>query len=284
MKNYQYQIIRYIHDRFTSEFVNVGIILFNPEEKFLKACFIGKYGRVSQFFNNINGHHLLTALKSIEREIDKLAKKIEEPSVKDKNLDELVSLILPKDDSALIASELLKGLDIDCDSAIYDLYERIVNKYSDDLNEEKRDDKYVWKKIYKQYFDKYNITKNLKPHSVKTSFDTINFDKAWKNDIWHCYETVSFDLKRIDSIRNKVYKWSGILNELEKSDEKIALHFLTSSPARHRDIEHFINETLIRDKENLNVSLVKEDEAEQFAQKLNEEIKAHYSLEDEPEF
>ena len=35
MKPFEYQIVRYLHDRVTGEFVNVGIILFAPEERLL---------------------------------------------------------------------------------------------------------------------------------------------------------------------------------------------------------------------------------------------------------
>ena len=31
MKPYQYQVIRYTHDRVTGEFVNVGVVLYVPE-------------------------------------------------------------------------------------------------------------------------------------------------------------------------------------------------------------------------------------------------------------
>jgi len=63
MKKYQFQIVRYIHDRISGEFVNVGIIVYMPESRFLKSRFINKFSRISQLFVDVNGHSLLGALK-----------------------------------------------------------------------------------------------------------------------------------------------------------------------------------------------------------------------------
>ena len=94
-------------------------------------------------------------------------------------------------------------------------------------------DQYVWSKIYKRYFDQQGIIKQLKKHSFVTEKDTIEFDKSWKNGVWNCYQTLSLDLKTEDSIKSKVYKWFGILKQLETSEEQINLFFLHQ---RHTNI------------------------------------------------
>ena len=40
------------------------------------------------------------------------------------------AVILPKDDSALECSEIFYGIDIDFDSALSDLFNRLINKYN----------------------------------------------------------------------------------------------------------------------------------------------------------
>ena len=45
MKTYELQVLRYHHDIVTGEFVNVGIVLFNKEMKFLKGAVTHKYAR-----------------------------------------------------------------------------------------------------------------------------------------------------------------------------------------------------------------------------------------------
>ncbi len=278
MRKYQYQIVRYIHDRVTSEFVNVGIVVFQPETKYLSCKFLTKYGRISQFFNEINGHFIISTLRQIEKEINRISRTTNELFFNFSQISEITNSIMPKDDSAIEFTEILYGIDIKPEIALNDLYKRLVNKYLIEQDKEIFDDKYVWKNIYKNYFDKYGITKNLKQHSVKTLHDTLEFDKAWKNGIWHCYQTLSFDLKKEDSIKNKVYKWSGIINELENSNENLHLYILTNSPKRHKTVEKFIEETLSnRSKKSVSVSVVYENQAEKFAKEISEEIEMHNS-------
>ncbi len=276
MKKIQYQIVRYLHDRVSAEFVNVGIIVYQPETKFLQGKFINKFSRLTRFFTDINGKYLLSTIRHFEREIDIKAQRLDELFSNYASLKEITNSILPHDDSSLICSELSFSIDVDPQSTLDDLFERLINKYVHENDKEYHDDKYVWKKIYKKYFDKYELTEKLRPHTITTHHDRIEFDKAWKNGVWNCYQTISFDLKRTDSIKNKVYKWSGILNELEESDQELNLVFLTVPPKTNRHMEKFIEDTLIRRRnEILKVQVIKEKEADQFLAKVKEEFETH---------
>ncbi len=277
MKKFQYQIIRYMHDRVTAEFVNVGIVVYQPETKFLQGKFVSKFSRISQFFIDINGQYLLSTLRHFERELDTATKRLNELFSNHSSLTEIINSILPKDDSALFCSDLLFGIDIDPQSALDDLFDRLINKYNHDVDKDYHDDKYVWRKVYKQYFDKYEITSKLRPHTVKTDHDHIEFDKAWKNGVWNCYQTLSFDLKRNDSIKNKVYRWSGILSELENSDQELHLYFLTVSHSRNRTINKFIEDTILKHNNvrSLKVTMITEKQADKFVAGVKKDIEEH---------
>lgn len=277
MKKFQYQIIRYMHDRVTAEFVNVGIVVYQPDTNFLQGKFVSKYSRISQFFMDVNGQYLLSTLKQFENELEIISGRLSELFTNHNSLTEITNFILPQDDSALICSELLFGVDIDPQSAVDDLFDRLINKYNHEAEKELHDDKYVWRKIYKKYFDKYEITNKLKSHIVKTDHDHIEFDKAWKNGVWNCYQTLSFDLKRNDSIKNKVYRWSGILSELENSDQKLHLYFLTVSPTKNKIINKFIEDTILKHNNghSLKVTMVNEKQADKFVAGVKKEIEEH---------
>ncbi len=64
--SYQYVILRYMPNRVTEEFVNVGVVMYNKESLFLKTKIIDKYGHLTQYFKNINGNYLLQTLKNVE--------------------------------------------------------------------------------------------------------------------------------------------------------------------------------------------------------------------------
>lgn len=277
MKNYQYQIIRYVHDRFTGEFVNLGIVVYAPEELFLKAITTQKYSRITAMFPSANGAFISKTLryfdsriKSISRDINGLFKK----SFSD--LDSITSSILPIDDSALVLSEVKYALDIDFDLALKDLYAQLVEKYIHNDNKvQSLTDSDVWNKKYKTYFDKYKITNRLVKHEVKTKNDNFIFAKSWKNEIWHCYEPVSFDLQHEDSIKDKAYKWTGRLRELDKTKEKIHITFLANFPSNNSKLIAFIKEALKQESNNLEIELVQESDAEKLAKKISHDMADH---------
>jgi hypothetical protein len=284
MIKYEYQILRYIHDQASGEFVNVGIVIFEPETKFLKAKVLNKFSRISNFFEEINGYFLLNTLKHFQKEIECINKDLrffnsseflslnEKPSLKF-----ISNKVLLSDDSGIKLTEPKFGLDIELESALDDLFNRLVDKYNSEVSKDIHSDAYAWNKIYKTYFDKYGITPKLKDHTVKTPNDQIKFDKAWKNGVWNCYQSLSLDLKKEDSIKNKVYKWSGKIKELSSAHEKMNLYFLTTSPKANAELNDFIKHTLLQNNDEVNVTIVREDEAEQFAGKVKAAIEKSLS-------
>lgn len=122
----------------------------------------------------------------------------------------VVNNILPKDDSALYFTEIKKGLDENLDCFVDDMFLRFVKVHLiDEDDKEARNDKQVWNKIYKKHFDDNGISSHLATHIVKTKNDELEFDKAWKNGVWNCFEPVSFNLTKPDTIKDKVYKNSA---------------------------------------------------------------------------
>ena len=194
-----------------------------------------------------------------------------------KQVEELVNSILPKDDSALCFTETQKTLDVNLDLAIEDLFSRFVKIHlSDDEEDEVRNDKEVWNRVYKKHFDDYGISGHLSSHKVKTKNDELEFEKAWKNGAWNCFESVSFNLTRPDSIKNKVYKWAGKLDELSSTKESLHVYLLSIFPNDHPEltafIKHKINE---KSSGNLKVELVLENNIEKVVKKIKREIDKH---------
>lgn len=273
MINYQYQIVRYIHDRVTGEFVNVGLVFYDPKTQFLKCKVVNKFGRISNFFTDVKGHFLITSLKHFEKEINDFLNNSKETEKHFESLDSITRKILPQDDSALVCTEVKRAIDINFETAFEDMFNRIVDRYTEEPISSKHNDNYAWKKYYKDHFEKLGLTKKLKKHSVKTHTDIIDFDKAWKNGSWHCYQSLSLDLKREESIKNKIYRWSGVLKQLESTKEDLHLYFLTTTPNTNHNIQSLIEEALtVKGNAKVKVTLVKESEAEEFAAEVKKEM------------
>ena len=126
-KIYKYQLVRYIHDQSTSEFVNVGVIIYDSETNFLKSRFITKFDRVSNLFNN---EPAVDYLKDVLKQFEDSINEISNLPNKFGDIQRITSSILPKDDSALQCTEVFAGVDCDFDSALTTLFDCLVNKYS----------------------------------------------------------------------------------------------------------------------------------------------------------
>jgi hypothetical protein len=114
----------------------------------------------------VNTRFLASTLKFLQAEFVTLGNQqlSELPLSGFENLDEATLTILPKDDSALVFSEIKKGRDIDLGVACDDLFERVVLRNINEPDElELRNDKDVWNKVYKNYFEKYKVTQRLLP-------------------------------------------------------------------------------------------------------------------------
>lgn len=257
MKTYELQVLRYHHDVITGEFVNVGIVLFNKETKFLKCDVTHKYARLSKFFHaERTAGFVSQTIRSFETSIHKIGNELSSKLDFNnfKNIEEITSRILPKDDSSLQCSELIKGLSLNFEKTFNDLFERYVTQYENIPHRESRTDEEAWNQVYKKYFDEYGITKKLSKHQVKTQNDKFEFDLAYKNGALHLYNPVSFDLIDHDAIREKVYRWKGKISEIETTSEDVKIHMLLLYPEnQNQKDKEFINKVLLSstDKKNL---------------------------------
>lgn len=280
MKTIQYQVLRYLPDRVSEEFVNLGIVAYDKQEKILHSKFINKVGNISAFFPNINARYLLKSVKTIMHHLESISEQFSSEFLFDKidSIDQVTSQVLAKDDSALIFSEVKKTLDISTESTVDHLFSRIVISGNLVEDDEVRRDKEVWAKVYKKHFDDYGISTHLKPHNIKTENDELEFDKAWKNGVWNCFETVSFNLTRTDAIKNKVYKWVGKLDELNTSGEPKHIYLLSILPKEHPELKNFIKK-MITDKStpNTKIDIISEDQIDLVARTIKSEIDAHFN-------
>ncbi len=276
MSRYQYQVLRYVHDQFTGEFANIGLIVWGITEKKLLIRVTTKYSRLTEFFQIKNGAFLLNSLKNISNSVSKIRTEIYLERAAFSNITEITGRILIKDDSALQFAEPVSGVDRDAlENVVAELYERIIDKYYTGYDTSRAIDSDAWRRIYKSKFDKFGLSNHLIKHVIKTANDSIKFDKAWKNGIWHCYQSLTFDLATSSSIKEKVYKWSGIIQELETAKEPMMLALLTISPKENEmGIGSFIKDKLEQSTNVVTVQVVEESEAENFVTRVQQDMLA----------
>lgn len=273
MKKYTYQILRYMPDRVSGEFVNIGLVFFNQEEKYLKAKTIHKIGRAKHLFPSVNSRALTRKLRIISNTINELSTKSQNKHVPGsyESIKSITRSILPEDDSAIVFSPVFSGIDLVLENAFEDLYYRLILQHTQE-NEKHLTDKDVWSKYYKSYFDKYDYKDKLKKRAVETEGDSLQFDYAVKNGKWNYLEPVTFDLSRATNVKEKVYKWMGKLDELDSSQDTFSLYLLSVLP-KDKKLRKFIKDRIVKsDADNFDVTIIEPREADKFAKKLRAEL------------
>ena len=273
MKKYTYQIIRYMPDRVTGEFVNVGLLVFNKDEKFLKADTLSRIGRIKHLFPDVKSSYLIKNLKSIKVNINTLGASFASNNNASiyNAIESISSTAIPLDDSSIYCSEVYTGIDTNLDNAFDDLFFQFIEKY-EPKSTTHLTDKEVWSKYYKSIFEKYNFCNSLKSRTIKTDKNSLEFKHAVKNGKWNYLEPITFDLSKPANIKEKVYKWMGKLKELDSSSENFNLYLLSVLP-KDQKLKRFIKDRILdSNSDNFDVKIIEPEGADELAKKLESQI------------
>lgn len=277
MKPYQYQVLRYRPDPVVEEFVNLGVVVFSPTDQTFDGRFLERSGRLSHFFPGINGRFVVSTVRQVQGELDRLRSvngaEFDYRAID--SVDKLTALLVPPNDAALRFSEVKFTMDVELGAALDGLYERLVANYLHGDDREIHNDKEVWSKVYKRFFEERKLTQRLHVHTVRTNMDEIQFSHAVKNGAWHCLEPVNFNMRQKARVKEKVYKWAGKVAELQSADEELTIYFLSVMP-KDAQLRAFIEKQLAGKKGKLlDVRIVDEHMAEETAHALAEVLDSH---------
>src|SRR5690625_1460817 len=146
MKPYEYQILRYIPDQVSGEFLNVGILMVGPKERTLYYGFIHSRQRISATFHGIESTHIMRKLKILQEKLEDLEKhdsgKLQLHDILSVTF--FSSQILKKDDSSLQLRDAREGMDISVEASITELKERRRHEWVVKDERTLRTDEDVW--------------------------------------------------------------------------------------------------------------------------------------------
>ena len=229
-KAFTYVLLRYRHDPLAGECANVGVVLYEPRSRFLGAKVRRTLGRLSKIFPDLNGEALRSTLRSIEVGIGRLAKhEAGDLATSSVDVSAFARRVLPDDDSSFIWGPVGSGLTPDAATEVEKLYARFVGRY-DEETKASRDDAAVWRPV-RERLVALQIADRLQPKTISSTVDSVEFEHAWKNGAWHCYQPVSFDLANGGNIREKAARWVGHMVSLRDSSEAFKTHFFVGAPS-----------------------------------------------------
>ena len=106
--------------------------------------------------------------------------------------------MLPEDNSSS-GDRSDSGLTANPAETLEKLYNRFVARYNEQQRQH-RDDA-TWKPVRDLVERSLPIVS--KPRRSLHHFDHVEFEHAWKNGAWHCYQPISFDLANEENVRDK---------------------------------------------------------------------------------
>lgn len=273
---YSFSVLRYVHDAVTQEFVNIGVAVFSPEARYLRAQCTTSYARITHMFQKIDGPYFRETARYIQSQVCSVGREYEKGLLfgSAQTIERVLAQVLPPDDSALQFSKAGVGLSADLDKTLQQLFERHVEQYAATGESPRRSDDDVWR-VFREPLDKALVTPRLKPKRIVAPSYEYEFERSWKNEIWHVYEPVSFDMVEAASILDKANRWVGRATSLMDSADQFRIYMLLGEPSDNRLKGTFVKAQNILNKMPGKKDFIRESEAESFAEELAREVQGH---------
>jgi hypothetical protein len=280
---FQFKILRYVHDSFTGEFLNIGLAMLSQDRKVFKVKLLHKYARITSTFPNADGEHYRQYIDSLQRKFDGLVKELSSSngqiSFGEKmpdTLDALLATILPPDDSTIQFGTLQGGMAVDIEIVFADMYHRLVETYIPTEERASRNEHDIWN-FYSRPLHSQNVISLLRPIIITTPLDDFELEHAWKNGHWKAMQPVSFDLINPGYIKKKAHQWFGTGSMLSKSPDVSAIYYLLGQPKKQNNLAWLAyqkaKDILHAGDYNGKIRIIEEDEAEDFANDIGKQIR-----------
>ena len=273
---YSFSTLRYIYDPLTLEFVNVGIAVYSSETRQLYAKCTQRYSRISKLFLSFDGMRLRQTLRFIQDQLNDIGADMVNSLEfrRAGSLYEVLNSVLPSDDSSLQFTKGGVGMSNDLTQTVDSLFSRYVEHYENGQDAVKRGDEDVWRS-FRTSLDKKSLTSRLVPKRIVAKDYEYEFQRSWKNGVWHLYEPISFDLTDVSAITEKANRWVGRAVGLEDSPDRFKLVLLLGAPSDERLRGAYFKAENLLNKMPVDHEFVQEFEAEAFARNLAIEMEAH---------
>jgi hypothetical protein len=277
---FQYSVLHYIHDSFTGEYLNVGLAIYSQHPTFFRVKLLAKYSRITSTFPSADGDYFHKYINRLQLRFDQLAERVNSGQASFDNwlpsrVEELLSTILPVDDSAIQFGAAQGGMSEDLEATFDDLYHRLVEAHLAPESTESRSEDDVWH-YYSQYLKKRPAFHFLRATTIQTNNSEIELDHAWKNGKWKALQPLSFDLAQPGTIRRKALTWLGTNVIVDKSSQISKLYYLLGQPLRDDKLlqKAYNNAKNILTKEisTRKIEIIEEDSAEHFAEEIASQI------------
>ena len=273
---FTYTILRYLHDQRAGEVLNAGIVMYIPSECRLLYRTRTTFGRVKGAFPDLDGRAFLDGMRALDRSLAAVARNLMEMRLfpSDADAGGLARRAMAADDSAYQWSPVGSGLTAVADTTFERLYERLVRRHDGHTTSRRHDDA-IWRPVREKLAAR-DIHVPFEEKRIEGALDSITFQHAWKNGIWHAYEPVSLDLADQDGIMDKARRWIGHLAAVKDAPtDPLKLHFILGAPRDPSLMAAYDRALALLRKADLNPDIFEEAQIDSLVSRIEDEVRRH---------
>lgn len=238
MNTIYFNLLKYIHSPFLGEEVNVGILLYFPEQERMEFRFPESSRRLALLYPDFSARQLRAYQESFSKRVARTNAELKGAPSLDHYVTFITRELLPADATVLQFGPLTKAVAHLADSAAiadqyYDLYFGAV---AAPVRSRRKDDSFLLTQFRRLLADTNPAAVKLVRRDVevvapKTS---IRFDMAWQNGTLNHIKALSFDLANKTEINQKsvyCHGWLDLLADVAKK-ENYSFDLLVAPPSQ----------------------------------------------------
>jgi len=266
-----------MHDVFTREFVNVGVLVHAPKAGFLRFERLSSLDRVKGMFPGLHSDSLRELLGFLASRADELNGKTSELLDRDfLSADAIAKTLLPTDDSALQWSAPGGGITDNPQKTLTELLDRLVTRHLKAHPPTRRRDADIWRPFERE-FRQRDVLARFQEKTLSVGELHHRFEIAWQpsGGYLRLFQPLSFDLVDPSEIVQKAVLWSALVPKLREAEPDFHIYLLLGRPAdtdRLRAFEQALD-TLDKPRDDRK-QLVPEEDAPRFAETVEREMRA----------
>jgi hypothetical protein len=276
---YSYTVVKYRHDAAAGEVLNVAVVLYSPETGQVGVTYSPRFSRLSEAFADFDGDLYRAVLRKLEQGVAALARPMSEGlfqmEERERYLDvgQVLRAVWPDQGLSYFAGPVLFGVADDLERERDDLHDRfVVSQYNRRDTHTRFDDDQLWD-AFRKLLTPRGIPQVLQPKTLGPA--EVEFQHAYKNDRWHLIEPASLDYLDSAEIKRKAYQIAGKATAIREVEELGSLTVLLARPKRVEGERAYLAAKRILADVPVPVRLVEEEDAERFADALEQELREH---------
>lgn len=274
---FSYVVLRYMHDVFTREFVNIGVVVYCPKAGFLQMKGVTRMKRALGFFPGIDRSSVLKTLRFMESRFSAYQGSSQQ-NLSFESLDaaSIAKAILPMDDSSLQWSPPGGGATENPAQVLEELFERFVTRHENKHPAIRRTDEEVWQPFETALHSAGQaILSSLHERELSAGSFHYRFEHAWQPNRGplHLLLPLSFDLADGFNIVDKAIGWNGRIHLLRKSAPEFKAYLLIGKPSDQKyELAYAEAKALLESEPNSEREIVPEEKATVFADEFSRSV------------